>query len=110
MEEQDHMDLDERSRASRRQPEVYLTRPKLPEIELPEFDGNSMNGINFWDYFHTVIHDNPSIPIIEKFHYLISVPEGKAKMVVEYLPRREDMYLKVLDILEKRFGKKKLGH
>ena len=110
MEEQDHMDSNERLRASRRQPEVYPTRPKLPDIQLPKFDGNPMKWLNFWDYFHTVIHENPGIPVIDKFHYLISLSEGKAKMAVEYLPRHEDMYLKALDILERRFGGRKLRH
>ena len=69
MEKQDHMDSDEWSRAGRRQPEVYPTRPKLPEIKLPKFDGNLMKWLNFWDHFHTVIRDNPSIPVIDKFQY-----------------------------------------
>lgn len=69
-----------------------------------------MKWLNFWGYFHTVIHDNVNIPIIDKFHYLIPLLEGKARVTVKCFPRRKDMYMRALDVLERRFGGEKLRH
>lgn len=69
-----------------------------------------MKWLNFWGYFHTVIHDNVNIPIIDKFHYLIPLLEGNARVTVKCFPRRKDMYMRALDVLERRFGGEKLRH
>lgn len=49
-----------------------LLSTKLPVIKLKEFDGSYDKWIKFRDTFKSMIHDNPDIPKITKFHYLDS--------------------------------------
>lgn len=44
--------------------------PKLPKINILGFDGNLKQWPAFYDLFNTVIHTNPTLSDIDKFHYL----------------------------------------
>ena len=43
---------------------------KLPPIKLPIFSGRYDHWISFSDMFKAMIHENDSLPEIQKFHYL----------------------------------------
>nr|CAI5842935.1 unnamed protein product [Callosobruchus analis] len=43
---------------------------KLPTINLPTFDGNLQNWLEFRDIYESLIHKNESISNIQKFHYM----------------------------------------
>lgn len=43
---------------------------KMPEIKLPEFDGNYEKWIHFRDTFKSLVHENATFSTIDKFHYL----------------------------------------
>ena len=45
---------------------------KLPEIKLPEFNGEFSNWISLKDTYISLIHSNPMYSDIDKFHYLKS--------------------------------------
>lgn len=45
---------------------------RLPQIELPMFDGELDNWIPFRDAFKSLIHNNNSLSAVDKFHYLNS--------------------------------------
>lgn len=45
---------------------------KLPTIKLPTFNGSYLKWLEFRDTFQSLIHNNESIPGINKFHYLRS--------------------------------------
>ncbi|XP_045540074.1 uncharacterized protein LOC123722412 [Papilio machaon] len=45
---------------------------KLPTIDLPHFDGNSLKWLEFRDTFNSLVNENGQIPEINKFHYLRS--------------------------------------
>lgn len=45
---------------------------KLPEIKLPEFNGDFNSWISFKDTYTSLIHSDSSFTDIEKFHYLKS--------------------------------------
>ncbi|GBN25049.1 hypothetical protein AVEN_206250-1 [Araneus ventricosus] len=66
---------------------------KLPKIELKKFDGDSKDYLTFWSQFRK-IHEDASIPIEDKFQYLLQavVPKSKAAPVVESFPATADNY------------------
>lgn len=63
----------------------------------------------FRDYLNLIIHMNGNIKKIDKFQYLVSLVEERARMAVEFLPRNDEMYERAISILMKRFGSKKLS-
>lgn len=60
-----------------------LSGLKLPTISLPEFDGDYMQWLGFHDTFLALIHSNPDVPAIQKFHYLKAALKGEAAQLIE---------------------------
>lgn len=60
-------------------------RVKLPTIELPTFDGSYNNWVKFRDTFESLIHNNPNLSNIEKFHYLNASVKGNASRTIQAL-------------------------
>ncbi|GFT14421.1 integrase catalytic domain-containing protein [Trichonephila clavipes] len=60
------------------------TKLKLPNIELPTFDGNPRDWLNFWTQFEK-IHDDINIDDRNKFQYLIqsTAPWSSPREIVE---------------------------
>ncbi|XP_058822232.1 uncharacterized protein LOC131683878 [Topomyia yanbarensis] len=56
---------------------------KLPTISLPDFSGDYMDWLAFHDTFLALIHSNPDLPEIQKFHYLRAAVKGEASQVIE---------------------------
>ena len=54
------------------------TRPRLPKLTFMKFQGDVTNWSAFWDSYKSTIHDNASIPVVDKFNYLNSLLEGPA--------------------------------
>lgn len=67
---------------------VNVTKCRLPEIELPKFDGKYSSWITFRDEFESLVHSNETIDAIDKFRYLVSsLRDGQAFSVIEFIPR-----------------------
>jgi len=60
----------------------YIT---LPKFQLPTFDGHILKWCLFRDTFAALVHYNPQLSSIEKFHYLLSSVSGTATGVVRSL-------------------------
>lgn len=58
---------------------------KLPQITLPTFDGSYEHWLFFKDTFESLIHKEPSIPLINKFHYLRLSLKGQAADLLKSL-------------------------
>ena len=56
------------------------------------------------DSFKSAVDDNPSLPDIDKFSYLRSLPEGSAAGAIRGLPLTAENYCAAKNILKKRFG------
>jgi len=57
-------------------PPVPPAKVRLPKLTLPKFKGDIKNWISFWDLFQSAVHNNDSIPKVDKFNYLNSLLEG----------------------------------
>ena len=78
---------------------------KLPQLQLPTFDGAVVNWQPFWDKFRALIHET-DLPEVTKFSYLSSVLEKDAKQVVQGLAVTEANYSIAIQLLQDRFGRK----
>jgi len=85
--------------------ETSSSKVKLPKLEP---NGDLMKWETFWSSFESAIHINPTLTAVDKFHHLISLPEGSAFAAVASLKLTEPNYHEAIDILTKRFGNKHL--
>ena len=84
----------------------FATKPQLPKITLPRFNGEVTKWNMFWDSFKSAIHSNEGVANIYKFNYLKSLIEGPAARAIQGLTSTNDNYETTVKILEERFGKR----
>ncbi|XP_055622079.1 uncharacterized protein LOC129765691 [Toxorhynchites rutilus septentrionalis] len=81
-----------------------LSGIKLPTISLPEFDGDYMQWLAFHDTFMALIHSNPELPDIQKFHYLRAAVKGEAAQLIESIGISSVNYALAWRTLESRYS------
>ena len=89
-----------REKTLNRQPAIAL---KLPDIKLPEFSGNILQWISYYDTFESLVHDNGALSDVQKFHYLKSTLRGEALKLVEKISVTSDNYSVALKLLTDRY-------
>ena len=77
---------------------------RLPKIELKHFTGDPIKFQGFWDTFKTTIHENKSVPAVNKMTYLLGLLEGPAHDAVAGLTLSESNYQVAVSLLQERFG------
>ena len=77
---------------------------KLPQLEMPIFNGDKMKWTEFWDTFETTIDKNESLSDVEKLKYLNSKLIGEAKLAVSGLLLSNENYKVAKELLKERFG------
>ncbi|GFR05022.1 DUF1758 domain-containing protein [Trichonephila clavata] len=77
---------------------------KLPDIQLPRFNGSYHDWFNFKERFISLIDSNNSLTDSQKLYYLKSTLTGIAKDVITI----DDSYTSLFEYLKKRFENKKL--
>jgi len=80
----------------------------LPKIELPKFDGNVLGWVSFRDMFQSLVHDNPDISNIQRYHFLILSLSGPALTVVKAIPLTADNYIIAWNALKQSFENQRL--
>ncbi|XP_038106740.1 uncharacterized protein LOC119766331 [Culex quinquefasciatus] len=80
---------------------------RLPQIELPMFDGELDNWIPFRDAFKSLIHNNNSLSAVDKFHYLNSVLDPRVKRLYDSTKVTAANYKITWDLLVERFDQKR---
>lgn len=77
---------------------------KLPRKSLSTFSGTVLEYRPFIELFEALVHKNPRLPAVQKFHYLLDCLRGEAKSSVDGIPVTGENYELAREILEKRFG------
>ncbi|XP_055543811.1 uncharacterized protein LOC129729327 [Wyeomyia smithii] len=77
---------------------------QLPKINLPEFNGEFDKWLPFYDTFKSLIHGNPDLSAIQRFHYLRASLKGEALKVVDAFPMSEASYGVAWFALTKRYS------
>lgn len=92
------------------QVEQIAMRPavKLPNIELPKFDGSYERWIPFRDLFESIIATNTALSPVQKLHYLRSALNGEVLKVITALEITNDNYEVAWNLLKNRFENKRL--
>ena len=67
------------------QQQMYQCNVKLPELEIPVFDGDKMKWREFWDFFKVTVDQNKWLSEIKIFCYLKSKLTGEASQVISGL-------------------------
>ena len=81
---------------------------KLPKFTLPEFHGNMIEWVSWWDQFKSCIHENNTLSEREKFNYLRVYVKGSVRKAIEYIKVTSSNYSKAIDALKKRYGRQRL--
>ncbi|XP_047996335.1 uncharacterized protein LOC125234172 [Leguminivora glycinivorella] len=80
-------------------------RGKLPELNLPTFDGNVLQWTPFWDQFKSNI-DQRELKDVDKLLYLKTSLKGDAQTILDGLETTNDNYKIAVETLTNRYGKK----
>jgi len=97
--------LDDRANA---RPAPSSSQCQLPKIQLPIFDFDLIQWRSYRDTFSSLVHENPNLQQVDKFHYLISSVTGSAAFCVRGLPITEDNYNIVWNNLHTRYDNKRV--
>ncbi|XP_063394197.1 uncharacterized protein LOC134679240 [Cydia fagiglandana] len=81
---------------------------RLPKIDLPHFDGNYQHWLGFRDTYISLIHNNPAINDISKFHYLRASLKSSAALVIQSLDFSSDNYYKAWQLVSERYDNPRL--
>lgn len=73
-------------------PPIPVMSVKLPELKIPEFDGQPEQWIEFRDLFKSVIHSNVQLSAVQKIHYLRSSLKGEASRLISSIPITANSY------------------
>lgn len=81
---------------------------KLPQLDLPTFDGTLDKWLFYRDTFNSIIHSNTIINKIQKFHYLRLSLKGDAAEVISSLEVSTENYEIAWALLLERYENKTL--
>ncbi|XP_017465088.1 PREDICTED: uncharacterized protein LOC108358326 [Rhagoletis zephyria] len=81
---------------------------RLPKMNLPKFKGQYSEFKNFMSLFKSLVHNDPTIPDIEKFNHLVNCLSGEALGTVKAFQMSDENYSKALASLKKVYDNKYL--
>ena len=81
------------------------TKPRLPKLVLPKFDGEITKFKSFWDSFYSAVNKNADLSSVDKFNYLHALLEGQAARAIQGLTLSESNYQAAVEILHEHFDK-----
>ena len=85
-------------------PQKYRCSVKLPELEIPTFDGDRLQWAEFWNFFQVTVDQNTQLSDVEKFCYLKSRLTGEAKDAISGILISQENYGVIKTLLEDRFN------
>lgn len=81
--------------------------PRLPPIEIPEFNGDIKNWPLFFASFQNAVHNNVSLTDSEKLYYLIGKLTGKARSICAGITPSSENYSLLFDLLVAKYEDKR---
>ena len=87
-------------------PVTTTTAARLPKLQLQPFNGELTSWTTFWDEYESAIHNNSTLPDIDKFTYLRTLVTRSAKDAIAGLSLTSANYAEAISTLKKRFGSK----
>lgn len=81
---------------------------RLPQINLPTFDGDLFGWTGFISLFGSLVLSRTDITLTEKFHYLFSHLTNEPKTLIQHLPMIDTSLEVALELLYTRYDNKRL--
>ena len=81
-----------------------FSRSKLPDLNLPTFDGNITEWFGFWERFQSQVGNSPDLPNTAKLTYLVGQLRGEALDTVKGIIPSELNYGVLEETLKENFG------
>ena len=119
--EKDKLIKDWMSLRERALQEVYSAKAKLEEkkmidsagalpekIKVPQFNGDLIKYPDWWEEYKAVVHENKKVSTFYKLTYLKSAMKGAATHVLDGISLKPENYEKALDLVQMRFGRKRV--
>jgi len=85
-------------------PAPIIQHERIPEIDLPKFDGDILEWQAFWDDFTQSVDEREDIPTVTKFKLLRKCLTGSAAATCKHYKLTIENYQEVKSILEERYG------
>ncbi|XP_062540927.1 uncharacterized protein LOC134208970 [Armigeres subalbatus] len=76
---------------------------RLPQISLPDFDGDYRGWLTFKSTYESLIHESAELSDVQKFHYLKSALKGEAAKLIESLTITSGNYVIAWETITKRY-------
>ena len=92
--------------SSRQEPSssTSFSPSKLPDLNLPTFNGNITEWFGFWERFQSQVGNSPDLPNAAKFTYLIGQLKGEPLTTVKGLTPSDQNYDILVTTLKENFG------
>lgn len=81
--------------------------PRLPKINLVEFNGDPVKWPLFYQTFKSLIHDNSALDSVSKVHYLLGTLSGKALSITAGILPTADNYDLLWNALQEKYEDKR---
>ncbi|XP_073986110.1 uncharacterized protein [Rhodnius prolixus] len=87
--------------------ESRTLRSKLPQINLPQFDGSQAAWPMFRDTYRSIVHDEACVSDMEKFLFLVSCLKGPALVLIQGIELEERNYAQAWKLLNDTYNDKR---
>lgn len=87
---------------------LLKAKPKLPPIQISEFNGDIQSWHMFYTTFKSVVHDNPSLTDAEKLYYLLPKLTGRARITCAGISPCAENYQLILQTLINKYDDKRM--
>lgn len=77
---------------------------KLPVLEMPEFNGNLIKWVEFWNIFEGDVHNNLTMTQVHKFRYLKALLKGDEFNFIKEMHTNDTNYEHAVSVLKLRYG------
>ncbi|XP_055527778.1 uncharacterized protein LOC129720336 [Wyeomyia smithii] len=77
---------------------------RLPQISLPDFDGDYTGWLSFKSTYESLIHESTDLNDVQRFHYLKSALKGEAAKLIESLTITSGNYAIAWETITKRYS------
>jgi len=75
----------------------------MPKISFPEFNANQVDWEDFRDMFIIVVHDDKTMPLVKKMHYLKGCFNTETARIMNRIPLNTEVYKSVWPLIFTRF-------
>jgi len=79
---------------------------KLPQLNLPTFNGDYADWLPFHDLYETTIHTNPTLSDVQKLQYLKGCLVGSASGIIQGIPTTNSNYQEAWKLIQTRYENK----